>query len=134
MHRRPFRKDEVATRAAGFKSKYSYVSFRVHPDSDPPHACIYLAGLEDTGKQRMAIFERDEFQCVSCGKRVNPELPSWHPDSAQWDHGGNTKISRCDCKENGTTRCGDCHRKRHNREIKSAKRSEPVPGVGFLER
>src|SRR5712664_4205491 len=97
VHCRPHKKDFEATRKANFASKYSYFSYRVHPHSDPQHQCVYLAGLEDTGKQRMAIFERDEFHCVSCGKKVNPELPSWHPDSAQWDHEGNTKISRCDC-------------------------------------
>src|SRR5580658_7828948 len=112
MHRNPHKLDKEATKAAGFISRSSYISRRVHPDSDPPHPCRYLAGLDDIGAVRLEIFERDNYRCVDCGKRV-----TW--EGGHMAHGGNTKISRCDCPENLKTKCWECHmRKEHNREVK----------------
>src|SRR5580692_11213475 len=117
MHRNPHKLDKEATKAARFVSKYSYVSRRIHPGSDPPHQCQYLAGLDDIGNIRRQIFERDGWQCVECGGYVVWE--SGHPVSGHMAHGGNTKISRCDCPENLKTKCYYCHMiKEHNRETK----------------
>jgi hypothetical protein len=111
MHVRQHKPDKAATRAASFHSRYSYVSSRIHPGSDPPHSCVYLAGLEDIGKRRLEVFERDGFRCVDCGRKVNLEAPSYDPDSAHLAHGGHTKISRCWCMENLSLKCGACHDK-----------------------
>jgi hypothetical protein len=106
MHTHPFRKDAAATKAAGFASRFSYVSFRIHPESDPPHQCVYLAGLEDIGKRRAEVFKRDGNRCVLCASRINLQLR----------HGGNTKVSRCWCTENLSCRCSECHMvKEHGR-------------------
>lgn len=99
MHRRAHKLDKEATRAAKFMSRYSYVSMRIHPESDTPHGCVYLAGLNDIGKCRDEVFERDEYKCVDCGSRLDLQLA----------HGGNTKISRCWCPENLKTKCHSCH-------------------------
>lgn len=108
MHRRPHKLDAVSTAAAHFASEYSYVSRRVHPGTD--HQCEYLSGLEDVGKRRREVFERDEYRCVDCGERV-----TW--DRGHMAHGGNTKIERCDCPENLRTKCWKCHMIReHGRE------------------
>jgi hypothetical protein len=101
MHLRPHKLDAEATAARNFASKFSYVSLRVHPESDPPHGCEYLAGLEDIGKRREEVFERDGNRCVDCGSRKNLQLA----------HGGKTKIERCWCPENLKTKCKDCHSK-----------------------
>jgi hypothetical protein len=103
MHKNPYRRDAEATKAMHFQSRYSYVSTRIHPDSDPPHPCVYLAGLEDIGKRRLEVFTRDKFLCVDCSKKV-----SW--DTGQLAHSGRTKISRCWCPEALKTKCHDCHK------------------------
>lgn len=121
MHKRPHRIDEEATKARHFVSKFSYVSRRIHTDSD--HQCEYLAGLEDVGKRRREVFERDEWRCVNCAKKITWETGHMH-------HSGNTKIERCECLENLKTLCADCHLVReHGRfprfgevEVKSLKR------------
>lgn len=97
MHRRPHKLDAQATAARHFASRYSYVSRRIHPGTD--HACEYLAGLDDTGKRRTEVFERDGNECVICGSKRELTLR----------HGGNTKISRCWCPENLSCRCWTCH-------------------------
>jgi hypothetical protein len=104
MHKNPFRKDAEATRLAHFASRYSYISLRTHPSSDPPHGCQYLAGLEDIGKRRLEVFTRDKFTCVDCGKKV-----AW--DTGHLAHSGKTKVSRCDCLEALSTKCPTCHGK-----------------------
>lgn len=107
MHKRPFRIDEEATKARNFASKFSYVSKRIHPDSD--HQCEYLAGL-DVARRRKQVFERDEYRCWDCGAHV-----TW--GQGHMAHGGNTKVSRCDCMENLKTKCLNCHMIReHGRE------------------
>lgn len=112
MHKRQFRPDKAATKAAKFHSRYSYISQRLHPNSDPPHQCQYLAGLEDIGVVRAEVFERDGYKCVDCGTPI-----TWR--TGHLAHGGNTKISRCDCPANLKTKCVTCHMVReHNREVK----------------
>jgi hypothetical protein len=112
MYTRQFRPDKSATKAAKFKSRYSYISFRIHPNSDPPQQCRYLAGLDDIGAARLEVFERDEYTCVDCGVKVG-----WN--NGHLAHGGNTKISRCLCAANLKTKCKNCHLGReHNREVK----------------
>ena len=107
MHRNQFRPDKEATKARHFESRYSYVSRRIHPETE--HGCEYLAGLKDIGARRLEVFERDAYTCVDCGTRV-----SWN--SGHMAHGGNTKISRCFCPENLKTKCFDCHMvKEHGR-------------------
>jgi hypothetical protein len=115
MHRTPHRIDKEATEAAGFHSRYSYISLRVHPRSDPPHPCVYLAGLEDIGQRRHEVFVRDRFLCVDCGCVV----VEFGPDAGELAHGGNTKISRCWCMANLSTKCTPCHRKNdhHGRDF-----------------
>lgn len=114
MHNRPFKKDSEATKAAKFKSKYSYVSRQLHAGTD--HACVYLAG-GDCEIRRMEIFERDGHCCVKCGKQV----PWAGPVTVRGHvmHGGNTKVSRCWCFENLTLGCFNCHfgKEGHNREV-----------------
>jgi hypothetical protein len=110
MHKRPFRIDKEATGAAGFASRFSYVSRRTHPGSDPPHPCVYLAGLEDIGKRRHEVFVRDGFRCVVCNGLVDVNLPAWHPDAAHLAHlGGHTKVSRCWCLEALALKHSRCH-------------------------
>jgi hypothetical protein len=110
MHRNQFRPDKEATKARHFDSRYSYVSRRIHPETT--HSCEYLAGLKDTGARRLEVFTRDGFMCVTCGIAI-----TWA--SGHMAHGGNTKISRCDCLENLSTKCRECHLIReHNRELK----------------
>ncbi len=101
MHRNPHKIDKEATKAAGFASRFSYVSLRLHPGTT--HQCQYLAGFVDIGKQRAKIFARDNFLCVDCG------FPPTHDDPLEMAHGGNTKISRCDCDENLKTKHRSCH-------------------------
>jgi len=121
MHRRKYRVDLKATTAARFLSRYSYVSSRIHPNSDPPHQCRYLAG-EDVGVARRECFERDRYRCTAknCGRCV-----SW--ETGEMDHGGKTKLQRCDCPENHSTKCWRCHRKKHNREVKWTKYEKALP-------
>ena len=106
MHKRPIRKDAAATRAAGYWSRYSYVSLRVHPGTT--HQCEYLSGA-DCSDRRRVVFDRDHWRCVDCGSESALEL----------DHmGGNTKVTRCWCMEALQTRCNSCHRRRHGREVR----------------
>ena len=100
FHRTPHKKDPQATKARCYASRYSYVSRRIHPDTD--HPCEYLAGLTDIGRRRMEVFQRDEYRCVDCGKPI-----TW--ETGHLAHGGNTKISRCFCPENLKTKCAHCH-------------------------
>jgi|SRR5712664_879575 len=114
MHRRPHKKDDAATKAAKFESRYSYISFRLHPGTT--HQCVYLAGL-DTEACRMAVYVRANGRCQYCGKRLplNGDL-MWRAHLA---HGGNTKVSRCWCPENLTLKCYHCHIVvEHNREVR----------------
>ena len=83
MHRRPTSKDAAATKAAGFSSRYSYISFRIHLGTE--HQCEYLAGKDCDGRRRV-IFDRDNFKCVDCGRSVN--IFTGH-----LAHGGNTKVT-----------------------------------------
>jgi hypothetical protein len=110
MHRTKHKPDIEATKARHFDSRYSYVSRRVHPGTE--HSCEYLAGLKDIGARRREVFTRDGFVCVVCGIPI-----TW--ESGHMAHGGNTKITRCDCLEALTTKCYECHMLReHNREVK----------------
>lgn len=119
MHKRPFRIDKQATKLAEFDSRYSYVSMRTHPESDPPHQCEYLAGLEDIGKRRAEVFERDGWLCCDCGVKVFDGISPTHPHKAHLAHGGHTKISRCWCMENLKAKCHVCHIKNdhHGRDF-----------------
>ena len=116
MHRNPVRKDIEATKAAGFLSRYSYVSFRVHPRSD--HCCVYLAG-DDCEIERRRVFDRDGYRCVDCGVGINIF-------TGELDHiGGNTKVTRCWCPEALMTRCHDCHVRRHGRVPRWTRKEKP---------
>ena len=110
VHIRSHKRDAEATKARKFLCRYSYISLRIHPGSDPPHQCQYLAG-DDVGIARQACFERDEYRCVKCGYSV-----SW--ETGEMDHGGNTKISRCDCPENHSCKCHVCHTEKHGRVLR----------------
>ncbi len=112
MHRKQFHPDKAATKAAHFASRYSYVSTRIHPGSEPPHQCVYLAGFEDIGKCRQEVFNRDKHRCVDCGKSVS--LSPGFYDSGELAHSGHTKISRCWCMENLKTLCHADHVKEHH--------------------
>lgn len=110
MHKRQFRPDKSATRNKHYLSRYSYVSQRIHPGTIGQQ-CEYLAG-EDCETRRLEVFDRDEFKCVDCGKKV-----SW--DRGHLAHSGNTKIQRCWCPQALKTKCYECHIiKEHNREVK----------------
>jgi hypothetical protein len=102
MHKTPFKKDAEATKAQNYRSKYSYVSRRIHPGT--LHQCEYLAGLEDIGARRTLVFMRDLFTCVDCGLKEG-----WYDNALELAHGGHTKISRCWCMENLKTKCRRCH-------------------------
>jgi hypothetical protein len=115
MHKRQFRPDKAATKARRFKSRYSYVSTRIHPGTESQQ-CEYLAG-DDCEIRRLEVFERDEFKCVGCGVEVPWDGPI--EKRGHLAHGGNTKISRCWCPSNCSTKCFGCHFLReHNREVK----------------
>jgi hypothetical protein len=107
MHSRQHKRDDEATKAAAFLSKYSYISHRVHPESDPAHQCQYLAG-DDCGVMRDRIFKRDEHRCVVCGKWVPKEGDIWKRGHIA-HLGGNTKVTRCWCPEALALKCYDCH-------------------------
>ena len=109
MHRNPHKIDREASKAAHFLSRYSYVSLRIHPESDPPHQCIYLAG-DDVAGARRACFESDNWRCVNCQRCI-----SW--ETGEMDHGGKTKVQRCSCPENLSTKCRRCHNRKHNRQV-----------------
>lgn len=101
LHFNKHKLDKEATKARHFSSGYSYVSFRVHPGTD--HGCQYLCGMEDMGKVRTDVFDRDGHKCVDCGTRGEYANP------LHLAHKGNTKISRCDCMENLSCKCYRCH-------------------------
>ena len=115
MHNRPIRPDPIATKAAKFLSCYSYVSFRIHPGTEEsvfPQQCVYLAGA-DVGMRREEVFERDGNRCMECGTTANLQMA----------HGGNTKVSRCECMQNLKTKCYACHiLKEHAREPQLGRR------------
>lgn len=120
MHRNPHKRDDAATRAAKFLSKYSYVSRRIHPGTEgtpQEHPCIYLAGA-DCGVMRDKVFLRDEHCCVICGKWVPKQGSIW--TRGHVDHlGGNTKVSRCWCFEALALKCYEDHLiKKHGRELR----------------
>jgi len=131
VHRRQYRRDDAATKAAAFLCpRYSYISRRIHPGSDPPHQCQYLAG-DDVGVMRERIFKREEGRCWNCGAYYGLNY-------GELRHlVGGDKYSRCWCPENLGWGCPKCHRIEHNREPKwgeSAKRSagqrQPPKGLG----
>lgn len=129
MHLRPHKIDLEATKAAGFASRYSYISHRIHTGTE--HQCEYLAG-QDCEPRRLQVFSRDEFKCVDCGKEI-----TW--ESGHLAHGGNTKVSRCWCACNLKTKCSDCHlvldHKRFPQWSKSNGKSETIVAVpeAFME-
>lgn len=121
MHKRQFRPDKAATKARHFESRYSYVSTRIHPGTENQQ-CEYLAG-DDCEPRRREVFERDDYKCVDCGAPV------------PWDgsleirghlaHGGNTKISRCWCLQNLSTKDFRCHMiVEHGREVRWTQRGQ----------
>lgn len=107
MHRFQTHKDKEATKAKKYLSRYSYVSTRIHPCSDPPHQCEYLAGA-DCGIRRAEIFERDGWRCQVAGCLGMP---------LELSHGGRTKVSRCWCYENLTTLCRFHHMRRDGNRV-----------------
>jgi hypothetical protein len=95
------------------------VSTRIHPGTESQQ-CEYLAGA-DCEARRLEIFERDESKCVDCGK----ELPWDGPLEIRGHlaHGGNTKISRCWCKQNLALKCFHDHLiVEHGREVRWTRR------------
>jgi hypothetical protein len=77
------RRDKEATKAAGFASKKSYVSFAGHQ---------YLYGLADHARRRVEVWEQANGMCQTCKKphKVPLHLGEWH--HAQKTYGGR----RCD--------------------------------------
>ena len=101
MHRNPTRKDAEGTKRFGFRSRYSYSSFRIHPGSDPAHECIYLAGA-DCGFKRDEVIADAKGRCQKCGK--------WTSQLEVHHIAHKNKIERCWCTENLVALCRDCHR------------------------
>lgn len=101
--------NKEATKQAGFRDPWSYVSFRVHPGME--HACVYLFG-EDRGERRAEVRFHYRGRCVDCG------IYCWI--RGEMDHvEGGLGPQRCDCYENLRWRCGpsanNCHAKKHRR-------------------
>ena len=112
MHRRPHRKDSEATKARNFLSRYSYVSFRIHPGTN--HPCVYLAGRDCNGWKihvylNSGPIARYLARCAECG-----EITGWNVGEADHIEHVN-KVVRCWCEENGRWLCKSCHKKRHVR-------------------
>ncbi len=103
---------EIFRSNGSFKSRYSYVSLRIHPGGNTH--CVYLAGA-DCEPARRRVFERDDYKCVDCHKPVPFDGPL--TIRGHLDHGGTTKVTRCWCEANLFTRCYECHMlKKHARE------------------
>jgi hypothetical protein len=120
VHRNPHKRDKEATRAAKFLSRYSYVSFRIHPGTT--HPCVYLAG-SDCGAVRERIFQRDHFRCQLENCQICVSLATGELDHIE----GKRKVIRCWCDENLRTVCKKHHRRKHNREPKWSFAVKPAP-------
>ena len=99
-----FKPDPVATAEAGFTDHRSYVSFRLHPDTN--HPCVFLKG-DDATQMRRVIFEREKGICWRCKRFVD-----WEWGELRHLKGGNG-AGRCWCPENLGWGCGPCHRTEH---------------------
>lgn len=120
-----FRKDDVATARARKRGQIT------HPDSYISNSGhIFLFGA-DRSAQRRRVIEAMGSRCRTCGT-VRSDF------GIDYCHGGKTPRTRCDCfrrrLNDGTMhtnvylQCStrlplevSCHRKEHNREIKSGK-------------
>lgn len=99
------RRDEAATKAAGFHSKKSFISFAGHQ---------YLYGLEDHTMRRVQIFTRAGAICEGC---KIPHYVNW--DIGEWHHTQKTKGGRrCDGMCCGIWVCKDWHEKHHGRRTR----------------
>jgi 5-methylcytosine-specific restriction endonuclease McrA len=99
VHKRATHKDAAATKARHFLSRYSYVSTRIHPETD--HQCCYLAG-QDCGIAVDSVLFGANGRCEECGKWTS-RLEVHHIQHK-------TKMSRCWCPENLIALCVQCHR------------------------
>lgn len=95
-------KDPEATKAAGFSSPKSYVSFAGH---------VYLYGVIDHGNMRMRIYERAKGMCELCDV---PHFVPW--EIGEWHHTQKTLGGRrCDCLKCGAWSCREAHVRTHGR-------------------
>ena len=103
-HKRPHRKDKALTKGMEFESRYSYVSFRIHPGTKEQR--VYLAG-EDCKAWRKEVFDRAHGICHYCGEFCGLIQGEAH----HLKHFN--KIERCWCDANGAWAHPACHRKQH---------------------
>ena len=116
---RGFKRDEEATKAAGFADPRSFISMPKHivgeTDRPLPHCILYG---EDKSRQRIFVFDTNRRRhkgwnaCESCGKTLW-ENTSYPPDRGEWHHIRSKAGERCDCVENSEVRCRSCHREEH---------------------
>lgn len=62
---------------------------------------------------RVDVYERDNGQCVNCGKPVIFDAPHEWPNSFHLAHRKGKRMHG-DSAENTQTECGQCHREFHN--------------------
>lgn len=105
MHRRQTHRDDEATKAAIFRSRYSYVSTRIHPGTE--HQCRYLAGV-DCEVAYLDCMDRAKGRCEECGAWRKLEV---HHKSHK------TKMERCWCQANLMALCVQCHRGPQGRHV-----------------
>lgn len=106
------KKDLATTRLARemgwLKDRRSFVTMPALYDGKP-HLRLYG---EDMSRVRKMAFERDEYKCTVCGTH----------DEENWLELDHYPVSRGQCGgdeiSNVRTRCRDCHRARHNREVR----------------
>lgn len=114
---RTFKKDPVATAAAGFLDKRSYKSFHIHSTTGQP--CQFLKG-KDVEAIRWKIYCRDEGRCqlrIECdGLLTLPYEGEWWKRAHLEHEKGGSASQRCFCEQNLRISCPACNFAKHGRE------------------
>ena len=64
---------------------------------------------DDLTALRLQRFDMDGWRCRTCGRKVDDDLPDWHPRKAQLRHIEGRGRGGSDTIENTETSCGECH-------------------------
>jgi len=99
------RRDEATTKAWGFHSKKSFISFAGH---------VYLYGIKDHAVMRNDLWERSNGMCEGCHPSHFLDVDTW-----QWHHAQKTLGGRrCDGLCCALAVCPSWHEKHHNRSVR----------------